>query len=120
MLSSEGTSGVPTLPLKVRDRGPCPAGIIPLDGFHLEQREEGSRVSGRFQGREFGLELAGGRARYSGPGFSVTFDPERPAETAAGSARGEVDLTYYRVMALLADAIFAQRDTNYVNTRTTR
>jgi hypothetical protein len=88
----------------------------PLDGFHLERRGGDRLVSGRFGGRGFRLELAGGGriARYSGAGFAISFDPRRPESTAEGAAEGEVDLTYFHLMNLLQQAIFAEGGTSYV------
>jgi putative selenate reductase len=87
----------------------------PLDGFHLECRGDTRMVNGRFQGRDFRVEIRGGHARYAGDGFSVTFDRDDPEGTLDGNADGAVDLTYFRLMNLLSEAIYAEPGTNHVS-----
>ena len=87
----------------------------PRDGFHVERRAGGFVVHGRFDGRELVLETAHGRVRYSGDGFRLAFAEADPLATLEGEAEGEVDLTYWRLMALLARALFAPTALNYVN-----
>ena len=60
---------------------------------------------GRFEGREFELELRADVARYRGDDFDVRFDPTDPAGTIAGDATGEIDLTYFHMMRLLAEGL---------------
>ncbi len=85
-----------------------------LDGFVLARGGDGDRVLGRFGGREFRLETAGGRIRYAGPGFAVEFDAGSPEETLRGEARGEVDLTYCHIMDYLRRSILDSPQVTYV------
>ncbi len=89
------------------------------DGFFLERHGAGLRVFGRFAGKGYSVELepqATGRVSYSGPGFAIEF----VAADLAGSAHGEIseevteiDLTYFHIMRLVADAVMSSAD-NYV------
>ena len=67
---------------------------------------------------KYRLTRSGGRARYSGADFSLWFDPRDPEGTAEGEAGGEVDLTYFRLMDLLREAVFHEGATNWVSART--
>ncbi|MCB1009496.1 MAG: glutamate synthase, partial [Acidobacteria bacterium] len=87
----------------------------PRDGFHVERRGEGFVVHGRFEGRDFRAEVGGGAALYEGDGFRLRFDAADPVATLSGDAEGEVDLTYFRLMAALARALLAPSEVNYVN-----
>ena len=70
---------------------------------------------GRFGGREYRLDDEGGRVRYTGEGFSLTFDAADPVGTLGGDAAGEVDLTYFHVMDWLRKALLAPGAVNWVN-----
>ena len=85
-----------------------------LDGFQLERAGGVDRVRGRFSGREFGLTVEEGRFRYTGDGFALVFDPERPAETLEGEGPQEVDLTYCFLMDYLRRALLDTGSVNYV------
>lgn len=84
------------------------------DGFYITAG--GADVRARLRGRGYRLELAGGRARYRGDGFDLTFDPDDPAGTAAGEAAVEVDLSFFHIMRWIRDAVFAPGQVNYVRT----
>ncbi|TDJ72301.1 MAG: glutamate synthase [Planctomycetota bacterium] len=90
-----------------------------LDGFHLA-REGGPggdsvRVYGRFDGVELELSTHAGSARYSGPGFELTFEERNPLGTLAGRAEGEVDLVYYHLMRAIARSVLGEHAVNFVS-----
>ena len=85
-----------------------------LDGFHLRRGEAGDLMLGRFGGREFRLEVAGGHAVFVGPNFKVEFDHDDPEGSFAGEASVEVDLTYCHIMDYLRRAIFDGEVGGYV------
>ncbi len=87
-----------------------------LDGFHLKRRPQGDLMLGRFGGREFRLEMAGGRARFAGPNFRVEFDPAAPEESLTGEATVEVDLTYCNIMDYLRRALLDSPSPGWVAT----
>lgn len=87
----------------------------PRDGFHVERDGERLTVSGRFAGREYRAGLAGGRVDYEGEGFRLSFLESDPLPTLAGEAEGEVDLTFWRLMALVGRALVAPGALNYVS-----
>lgn len=87
----------------------------PRDGFHVARAAGTLAVAGRFGGREFHVELADGRVEYEGDGFRLSFYETDPAGTLAGEAEGEVDLTYFRLMARIGRALFAPTEVNYLN-----
>ncbi len=90
-----------------------------LDGFHLQrfQRDGQERwvVHGRFAGREYILEDGDPRARYHGDGFDLELRETDPESDPKGSLRGEVDLTYFRLLLWLRDAVGRSVGVNYVN-----
>jgi putative selenate reductase len=90
-------------------------GDRPRDGFHLQRSGDGFVARARLAGREYQLELTDGRAVYAGDGFRLRFEESDPLATLAGEAVGEVDLTYFRLMALVARALLAPSTVNYVN-----
>lgn len=85
------------------------------DGFFLERTGVGDRVLGRFSGSVFELTVESGRAQLSGEGFALSFDEADPEGTAEGSAEAEVDLTYFRIMNWLRQAVLDGEGVNYVN-----
>ncbi len=87
----------------------------PRDGFHVAPRGAGFTIHGRFGGREMSAEIEGVRGRYAGEGFRLEFDEADPIATLAGEATGEVDLTYFRLMAAIGRAVLAPSEVNYVN-----
>ena len=87
----------------------------PRDGFQIERRGDGLFVRGRFAGRETSVELAGGQVVYAGDGFRLRFAEADPLATLAGEADGEVDLTYFRLMAMIGRALLAPSEVNYLN-----
>ena len=87
----------------------------PRDGFHVARAGAGLTVAGRFAGREYRLDLADGRATYGGEGFQLRFDESDPLGTLTGEAVGEVDLTYFRLMAIVGRALLAPSEVNYLN-----
>ena len=78
-----------------------------LDGFFLERTDGGDRIDGRFAGVAYRLETAAGESTYSGAGFELRLDPDDPLATLDGSAVGEVDLTFARILAWLRAAVYA-------------
>jgi len=92
------------------------AADAPRDGFHVARAGESLAVAARFGGREVRVELAGGRVVYSGDGFRLRFEEEAPVPTLAGEAAGEVDLTFWRLAALVARALTAPGAINWVGT----
>ncbi|MEZ4454161.1 MAG: hypothetical protein R3B09_32200 [Nannocystaceae bacterium] len=89
-------------------------GLRDHDGFFVA--DGGASVAARFDGHDFHLTLAPGRATYRGEGFSITFDPDDPAATATGEAAGEIDLAYYQIMRWIRDALLADGHRSYVRT----
>ena len=87
----------------------------PRDGFFVAQSGPHLSVHGRFAGRDYALDLDGPVARYEGDGFRLTFTEHDPLATLAGEAAGEVDLTYFHLMALVARALFSPAPPNYIN-----
>ncbi len=83
------------------------------DGFHVEGA---TRMRGRFEGKEFTLEVTGGRVLFSGDGFRLAFDEADPEGTLEGNAAGEVDLIPYHIMRMLLGAVLDPGEINYVNT----
>ena len=88
-------------------------GFAHLDGFCLERTGGRERLHGRFGGRDYGLEEAGGRARYTGPGFALELDAGDPLATVAGEAEGEVDLTYYHILEWIRQSVYGAGELSY-------
>ncbi len=84
------------------------------DGFHLERQPGKDVVHGRFEGREFTLEVEGGEARYAGPGFSLRVAEASPERVLSGEATGEVDLTYFHLMNWIRRAILDGPEVTFV------
>lgn len=86
------------------------------DGFAMEYPDPGrKRLLGRIDGRDLSLEAAGSRVRFRGPGFDLTLAPDDPTGTLAGTAEGEVDLTYLRILMWVQAAVFDDPTVNYLN-----
>ena len=85
------------------------------DGFAVEQNGEGVTIWGRFGGEVVRATRAGGRVRYSGLGFDLTFDPDDVAGSLDGKAAGRVDFARLRVMLPILDALVGPASVNYVN-----
>jgi putative selenate reductase len=87
-----------------------------LDGFYMDRGEAVQTVYGRFDAREYRLEIRGYLVAYSGEGFDVRFGVDDPAGTIEGGASVPVDLTLYSIMNELRKAIFGtDAPVNYVN-----
>ncbi len=86
-----------------------------LDGFYLERRTDRDLALGRFDGREFRLEVEGDEMIYAGEGFRIRFRPEDPAGSATGEGEGAVDLTYCHILDYLRRAVLDSAQVNYVN-----
>ena len=97
---------------------PAWAADRPRDGFHVARADGRLDVSARFAGRDYRVELAGGRVVYAGEGFRLTFAEDAPVPTLAGEAAGEVDLTYFHLMTRIARALLAPGAVNYVSCAT--
>lgn len=85
----------------------------PRDAFHLERDGGRLTVRARLAGRELVARLDGGEASYRGPGFELSFREDDPLATLRGEAEGEVDLTEFRLMALVGRAVLAPSEVNY-------
>jgi len=88
------------------------------DAFFVDPVAPRAAVRARFAGQEYAVEEdPGGRVRYSGPGFRVTFDPRDPVATLDGEAADgqEIDLTYSRIMLLVREGLLAPGAVNYVS-----
>ena len=85
------------------------------DGFYLERADGVETVHGRFSGREFVVRVAQSTVDYSGEGFAVRFKQGDPAGSVAGEAAGEVDLTYFHIMDLMRQAVYAADTVSYIN-----
>ena len=87
----------------------------PRDGFHVARVGSTVVVRARFAGAEYRLEVDRGEVLYEGDGFRLRFAESDPVGTLGGEADGEVDLTYFRLMALTARAVLEPSAVNYVN-----
>ena len=70
---------------------------------------------GRFSGKVLSAAFQGGRATYRGDGFDLSCAEADPTRDLSGSASGEVDLTYLRLMALLGRSLLEQSGVSYVS-----
>ncbi|MEM7158315.1 MAG: glutamate synthase [Myxococcota bacterium] len=86
------------------------------DGFFIEQLGSTRTVHARFEGQTFEVisEADETHVRFVGADFLVDFDPSDPVGTVCGSADTEVDLTYFRLMAMVSDAVLSASD-NYIS-----
>ncbi len=85
------------------------------DGFFVEKTEAGFAVLARFRGQDFSATFEDGFARYRGEGFDLACAEAEPADGLSGTASGEVDLTYLRLMALLGRSVLEQSGVSYVS-----
>jgi len=85
------------------------------DGFAIERSGDGLAIWGRFDGEVVRLERSADRARFSGVGFDLTFDPDDVAGSIGGKALAPVDLRRARVMAPILAALTAPESINYVS-----
>ena len=85
------------------------------DGFFVERTASGFAVLGRFSGKVLSAAFQGGRATYRGDGFDLSCAEADPTRDLSGSASGEVDLTYLRLMALLGRSVLEQSGVSYVS-----
>ncbi|HYD30265.1 MAG TPA: hypothetical protein VEB64_05330 [Azospirillaceae bacterium] len=76
---------------------------------------DGTTVLGRFDGREYRVELDGGMARYAGPGFDIRFNPVDPAGSAEGMAEEAVDLTWFLILERLRRGVLAPQTVNFIS-----
>jgi hypothetical protein len=73
-------------------------------------------VWGRFDGVEYGMEVAAERVAYWGPGFRVTFAESDPAGTVRGAATADVNLAFFHMMNWLRQGVFSPDAVNFINT----
>lgn len=92
-----------------------------LDGFYLTRQNKQQKIWGRFQGKEYSLELnENGESSFQGTGFSVRIQKENAVikeisrQENAGE-KMEIDLTYFYILCWLAKAIFSENEINYAN-----
>jgi putative selenate reductase len=87
------------------------------DGFFLARAAEADTVLGRFEGKDYRLELAGGRARFAGAGFDVEFAADSPEATLEGAADegAVIDLTYFRIMDWLRRGVLDAAELSWIN-----
>ena len=90
-------------------------GFAHLDGFHLSEGRDGSVVHGRFGGVEYVLSSGPSRTGFAGPGFELELEEDDPAADPRGSASTEVDLTYFRLLIWIRDAVGTSEKVNYVS-----
>ena len=85
------------------------------DGFFVQVQEGAPCVYGRFNEREYSICCREGRVRYEGDHFAVTFARDDIAASCTGTARGDVDLTWFYIMDLVREAILESEDVNFAN-----
>lgn len=85
------------------------------DGFFAEEHEGLKRISGRFRGALYCLQIQGNCARYLGPGFELEYQIDHIDDTLHGHCEGEADLGYAEILKLLLDAVFSANEVNFVN-----
>lgn len=85
------------------------------DGFFVEPSPARLLVLGRFEGKEYRLELEAADARFSGAGFDLRVPPTHPEAATGEATEGlEIDLTYFHVLRWLGRAV-VDGGVNYVN-----
>jgi putative selenate reductase len=77
-----------------------------LDGFALERAGGVERLFGRIGGRASCIERAGSRTRFAGEGFALELDEASPERDPRGAASVEVDLTDFRILCWIRDAVY--------------
>ncbi len=85
------------------------------DGFVVERGALGAMMNGRFSGETVRIERIDKRVRYVGQGFDLALDPGDVAGAISGSADGPVDLTRFRIMLPILDAIAGVGAVNFVS-----
>lgn len=87
------------------------------EGIFAVRTPGGYRAHVRAGGREVVVEGEGGRVRFSGPGFSLAFDPLDPGGAIEGDVEGagEVDLTLARVTHVIVTSVLSPREVNPVS-----
>jgi len=87
------------------------------DGFHVGRHADRDVVHARVDGAEMTLELGAELAALSGTGYTVTFHPDDPAGTLAGTAEPgvEVDLAWYFVLRELVRATLDSGEQSWVS-----
>jgi len=85
------------------------------DGFAVARQADRDVVLARVQGKVLRLELGQAVAALSGDGFAVSFHPDDPAGTLAGTADAgvEVDLGWFFVLRELVRAVLDGGGANY-------
>ncbi|MGB1274696.1 MAG: glutamate synthase, partial [Nannocystaceae bacterium] len=86
------------------------------NGFYMRRDGQAETIHARISGQEFEVVRTGEAVRYCGDGFELTFTASDPARTAKGTSSGEVDLTYYHIIRLIADGVH-NSGLNYVSAR---
>jgi putative selenate reductase len=88
----------------------------PADGILVRRGENAVVVYGRFDGHTMRLERRAGerRARLSGKGFSIGFDPDDPRAHLEGNAQVEVDLTWGYVLDRIRRGVLEETGINWV------
>jgi putative selenate reductase len=85
-------------------------------GFYVERRGGRDLVLARFPGgAEHRLEIEGDRATYTGEGFRVSFSAHDPEGTIEGEGAGEIDLSRFRIMDALREAVLRPEEINFVS-----
>jgi putative selenate reductase len=79
------------------------------DGFFVGRGDGETDVHGRFGTTEVrALFRDDGTAVYSGASFRVELDRSAPEESIRGQAEGDVDLTWFRILDRLQDALLGE------------
>jgi len=90
-----------------------------LERFEAEGDRDGlfltpTTAHGRFEGEVYTVEHTDGSVRYQGPGFDVRFDADAPEATIQGQSDRPVDLTYWRLLTMVRDAVYQEGEVNYL------
>ncbi len=85
------------------------------DGFHVGRNGRRESVLGRFNGREYRMDVRRDRVLYSGEGFVLTFSEGDELTTLDGRAAGDVDLTYFFIMNQVRHGVLSSRAVNFIN-----
>lgn len=83
------------------------------DGFLIQRTDRATTVHGRFHGSRYKMVVGDEGVHYSGPTFSVYFNPAKLAGTVKGEAEEVVDLTYYQIMEAVRAAILDSGEISY-------
>lgn len=85
------------------------------EGLFLVRTRAGYRAHVRSGGREVLVEAKGGRVRFSGEGFDLSFELRDPEATLSGEATAIVDLTLARKVHVIATGVLSPREVNAVS-----